>query len=613
MNTRSKKQTQTEGGNHPDLMVRDCAVEVRAAEGNAPAQVRMSVSSEEPVLTYVNMSGSWLRAYEILDHAPESIDMSRAKDGLVVLDRHYGDQVGLMALELNDRKLGGPVRFGHSQRSQDVSQDAAAGIRRNVSVGYQVDPASYRIEGEKDGIPVVRAMRWTPYEASFEPVPADPTVGVNRAGQIAHAAQSAATTKENRTMEPKEMAKLFARAAKFGIEAAAVEALVADGKGRAELDALIVDKQATDMLRKQKELEDAQKSKPATRAVDGQTAAVIEAPAVVTSSKQRAYSIVNVMRRLAGMKADDGFEREMSEECARLRGRPAEGFIVPYAALCKRDFTVSGSSSASVATMLDGYIDVLQTKYAIGRLGVQFLTGLVGNIAIPKMTAGATGYWIAEGADLTESQPTLGQVTGTPHGVGALVDVSRLLLIQSTPDAEEMVRNEVLNRVMRTVQIAVFAGTGADGQPSAITNATGINNPSVTQGTPTYAELLGFPGAIMADNAEADGQKWAMTAEVWAKLAATATNGAGSPLAIDATARKLVGFDYETTEDLPANSLWFGNWASVVLGVWGTGIDIATTDSRLFASGGLTVRALQYVDVMVRQGAALAYNTAVTS
>jgi HK97 family phage major capsid protein len=100
---------------------------------------------------------------------------------------------------------------------------------------------------------------------------------------------------------------------------------------------------------------------------------------------------------------------------------------------------------------------------------------------------------------------------------------------------------------------------------------------------------------------------------VWAKLAATATNGAGSPLALNPDTGRLAGYGYEVTEDLPANSLWFGNWRSVVVGIWGNGVDVAMTDSKLFASGGVTLRALQDVDVMVRLGQALAYNTAVTA
>lgn len=604
----------------PDLMLRDCAVEVRAAEGDAPATVRMSVSSEEPVLTGVRFNDQWQRAYEILDHSPGSVDLSRAKDGLVVLDRHYGDQVGLMAVELKDKKLGGPVRFGSGSRAQEIWKDAAAGIRRNVSVGYLVDPSSYRVEGDRGGIPVVRAMRWTPYEASFEPVPADPSVGVGRAAERVQdtphttaAEVLPSSTKETKTMDPKEMAGLFARAGKYGIEASKVEALVADGKGRAELDAMIVEKQEADAAQARKEIETLKTQKPVAPEVA--PVAKVSAPAVVAAGERR-YSVMNVVRAMSGIKVDIGFEREVSDELAKQRGKPAQGIIVPHAALAKRDFTVSGTSSYTVATdLLAGeFIDLLRTKSVLGAAGVRFLPGLVGNVAIPKMSAGATGYWVSEAGDITESQPTLTQVTGSPHTCGVMTDISRRLLLQSTPAAEMLVRDEIIERIVRTIQIAVFAGTGSDGQPTAITGASGINNPSVTQGTPTYAEILNFPGSIMADNAEADGQKWIMTAEVWAKLAATMRTATyGDIPVLDPISKTCIGFPYLVTEDVPANSLWFGNWAVVMVGVWGNGIDINVDTASLSSSGGVRIVGLQDVDVMVRHGQALAYNTAVTS
>lgn len=606
MKHRSKTPPQPKDApERPDLLIRAASVAVREADGDKPAAVRMSVSSEEPVLTVAYYNGEWQRVYEILDHGATSINLSRCKEGLVILDRHYGDQIGLMACEVVDRKLGGVVRFGAGNRSKEIGADAEAGIRRNVSVGYTVDASSYRLEGERDGIPVVRAMSWMPYEASFEPVPADTTVGVNRAAQTQEPVKPAVEPKE-RAMDPKELAKLFERAAAHGIEAAKVTELVEAGKGRAELDAMIVEKQ-------RKEIEALNARKQA--AVEAPAPVTVGSPAIV-QKQDRKYSLLNVVRNLSGMKADIGFEREVSEELANQRGKAASGIIVPHAALAKRDFTVSGTSSATVSTdLLAGeFIDVLRTKSVLGAAGVRFLTGLSGNVAIPKMSAGATGYWVAESGDITESQPTLGQVSGSPHTCGVLTDISRRLLLQSAPSAEMLVRDEIVERIIRTVQVAVFAGTGADGQPSAITTATGINNPSVTQGTPTYAEILNFPGSIMADNAEADGQVWIMTAEVWAKLAATMRTATyGDIPVLDIISKTCCGFPYLVTEDVPANSLWFGNWATVNVGVWGNGIDITVDTATLSSSGGVRLVGLQDVDVMVRQGAALAYNTAVTA
>jgi len=599
----------------PDMQIRAATLEVRAATGDQAASVRMSVSSEEPVLTYGWFNDQFQRFWEILDHTPLSIDLARAKDGLVVLDRHHGDQIGLMDVEIDAaaRKLGGPVKFCSGARAQEIATDAAKGLRRNVSVGYVVDHRSYVLEGERDGVPVVRAKSWMPFEASFEPVPADATVGVGRAADLTtntDAGNPADQNKEN-TMDAKQMAALYARAAEFRVDANKVRALIEadEATAAAGVDALIIEAQRTALAAKDAEIATARAAKPAPKS---EMVPQLGGDANTENKIIRKFSVLNVARHFAGMKADVGFEREVTEEAAKQRGKPAEGIIIPFGVLANRAM-VTTDSSGVVATNFGEYVDLLRTKYVIGRLGVTFLPGLVGNIALPKMTTGATGYWVPEADDVTGSTPVLGQVPGTPHTAGALVDISRTLLIQSTPSAEELVRNEIVERVMRTVQAALFVGSGDEGQPTGVKGTANVNNPPVsTQGTPTYAEILGFPGDIMADNAEADGMKFAMTAEVWAKLAATLVGMDGGRTVLDPVARNCVGYGYEVTEDVGANTLFFGNWASVVLGIWGNGIDVAATDSKLFASGGLTLRALQDVDIMIRHPQALAYNSAVT-
>lgn len=600
----------------PEMQIRAATLEVRAATDEQAASVRMSVSSEEPVLTYGwFINEQYQRFWEILDHTPTSIDLSRAKDGLVVLDRHHGDQIGLMDVEIDTaaRKLGGTVKFCSGARAQEIATDAAKGLRRNVSVGYVVDHRSYVLEGERDGIPVVRAKSWMPFEASFEPVPADATVGVGRAADLTtntDAGNPADQNKEN-TMDAKQMAALYARAAEFNVDANKVRALIEadEATAAAGVDALIIEAQRTALAAKDAEIATARAAKPAPKS---DMVPPLGGDANTENKIIRKFSVLNVARHLAGMKADVGFEREVTEEAAKQRGKPAEGIIIPFGVLANRAMDTD-TGAGVVATNFGEYIDLLRTKYVIGRLGVTFLPGLVGNVALPKMTTGATGYWVAEAEDVTGSTPVLGQVQGTPHTAGALVDISRTLLIQSTPSAEELVRNEIVERVMRTVQAALFVGSGSDGQPRGVKGTENVNTPYVgTPGAPTYAEILDFPGDIMADNAEADGMKFAMTAAVWAKLAATLVGTDGGRTVLDPVARNCVGYGYEVTEDVGANTLFFGNWASVVLGIWGNGIDVAATDSKLFASGGLTLRALQDVDIMIRHPQALAYNSAVT-
>ena len=607
----NKKLKQQQPENKRDLnglSFRESVIEVREEEGKAPV-VRMSVSSETPVLTYVRMGDDHILAYEILDHNESSIDRSRCSDGLVILDTHYGDQIGLIrAPMIVDKKLGGIVEFCAGERAKEIGLDAANGLRRNVSVGYRCDPEKYVVEGQKDGYPVVRSLSWCPHEASFVNVPADTSVGVGRALEETQTPQNEGEGK--RIMTPKEMAELFKRAAQFGIEADAVQALIDNDQGRAELDALIVERQAsqiTELLHPKKEDPTQNQRKQVVTATPKTD---------VPEKEMRQYSVNNVIRSMTGDNVDIGREREISQQLAVERNKPASGIIIPHAVLAQRVLTVAGTSSASVQTTVQAgdFIDLVRSASILGELGVRFMSGMVGNVAYPKMTGGATGYWVAENGKITGSTPTLGQVPGTPHTCGALVDLSRLMLNQSTPSAEMFTRNEIIERIARTIQVAVFAGTGADGQPSAITTATGIAKASVTQGTPTYAELLGFVGTIMNNNTAGANMKWAMTGPVWAKLAATATNGAGSPLALDPNARRLAGYGYaEPCSDLPEKSLWFGDWSTVMIPIWGNGVDLIVDTSTLSASGGLRLVGLQDVDICVRNGKALAYNTKVTA
>ena len=606
----------------PKMAMRAAVIDVRAADGDTPASVRMSVSSEEPVLTYTYFNNEYQRVWEILDHSDSSIDKSRMQDGLVIQDTHYGDQIGLMDVSIGDRKMGGPVVFCSGGRAKEIEQDALDMLRKNVSVGYMTDSESMKLEGEQDGIPVVRVMSWTPYEASFEPIPADTSVGVNRADKTIVAQNVPIEKKEERKMlTGKEMAALFARGAEHGIDAAGVQALISDDSTadsvRSALDAQIVEAQGVALTEQRSQIEVLETRESEVASLEVTKVVHIGGDVETENKLLRNYSVQNVLRDAMGMNVDIQFERDINDECRKLGMGSKRGgqFIIPHAVLAKRDFTVSGTSSSSVATNLyaSEFIDLLRTYMVLGNAGVSYLTGLAGDIAIPKMSAGSTGYWVSESGTITESQPTLGQVTGTPHTCGVMTDISRRLILQSTPDAEFMVRDEIIQRIARTIQVGVFQGTGGDGQPSAITSASGINNPSVTQGTPTYAEMLGFPGAILADSAPADGQKWIGTAEVWAKMAATDKSTSTAQFVLNPDNNMMLGREFLVTEDVGANSLFFGAWSTVVIGVWGAGIDLNMDTATLSSSGGLRIVGLQDTDVMVRLGEALAYNATVTS
>jgi hypothetical protein len=65
------------------------------------------------------------------------------------------------------------------------------------------------------------------------------------------------------------------------------------------------------------------------------------------------------------------------------------------------------------STTAANFIDLLRTKYVIGQAGVTFMPGVGRQLVDPEdERTGATAYHVAEGLDVTESAPTLANVTG---------------------------------------------------------------------------------------------------------------------------------------------------------------------------------------------------------
>jgi HK97 family phage prohead protease len=136
------------------------------------AQYRASLSSETAVRQRFGL--------EILDHSPGSVNLERAERGLTLLFNHdLNVPVGKVKdIHLDGRRLVGDLTFGRSKRAQEIQTDVDDGVLDAVSLQYRIDDA--RTEQNGDGETFVRAIKWTPMEASIVTVAADHSVGIGR-------------------------------------------------------------------------------------------------------------------------------------------------------------------------------------------------------------------------------------------------------------------------------------------------------------------------------------------------------------------------------------------------------------------------------------------------
>ncbi len=161
------------------------SLQVERAAINADARtVTLAFASE------VKFERYW--GVEILECTATAMRSGRLRNGANLLCEHErSDVVGVVeSVEIGaDRVARAVVRFGKSERAEEVFQDVVDGIRRNVSVGYMVHKAV--LVETNEGVDTYRITDWEPFEISIVSVPADATVGVGRSALPAHPALTA--------------------------------------------------------------------------------------------------------------------------------------------------------------------------------------------------------------------------------------------------------------------------------------------------------------------------------------------------------------------------------------------------------------------------------------
>jgi HK97 family phage major capsid protein len=343
----------------------------------------------------------------------------------------------------------------------------------------------------------------------------------------------------------------------------------------------------------------------------------------MNKNEVRQYSMVRALHAMAN--PDDrrareaaAFEFEVSGAAADKQGRSVKGILVPFDVLNaqRADDLVKGTASKGgnlVATdLLTGsFIDLLRNKMVVNRLGAQFLSGLVGNIAIPRQTGPATFYMVAESGAPTQSGQAFDQVPMSPKTGAAKTQISRKLLLQSSLDIESFVRNDLATIVGLGMQAQAIKGGGSN-EAVGILATAGIG--SVVGGTnglaPTWKNIVDLETAVAVANADIGTLGYLTNAVVRGALKNTVklSNTIAAPVWVDGST-PLNGYQAAVTNAVPSNgtkgtgtalsSIIFGNFADLMFGIWG-GLELQVDPFSAGDSGSIVVRAFQDFDIAVR-------------
>jgi HK97 family phage major capsid protein/HK97 family phage prohead protease len=618
--------------------------------------ITFSFSSEEPVQRW------W--GSEVLSHEAGAPDLTRANNKAPCLFNHDMDDIrGVIekAWLGNDKRCYCTVRYARTPEGDKTIALIDDEILTNVSFAYRI--IEMDILDAKSDEPVYVATRWEVLEVSNVTIPADNTVGIGRSASDEEfevrvrdlrtpavppkpavsvritmsdeqraaelAAQKQRELEHTQTVEGerKRIQEVEAIGKKYGLKEEVVRGLIQKGATPEQARGV-----AADMI-----LEQSKKGQqPASMGND-------PANLGLTRKENSEYSILRAVLAMIDPQIQAGFERECSNEISKRIGRGTGGFFIPT------DLTLGirgvsehrldqlrtayntnspslGGNLVPINLLSSSFIDLLRNKAGVMIAGAVMLSGLTGNVAIPRQSGTGTIYWVSEQGAGTFSNATFDQVTLSPKTAIGLQEYSRQQLIQGSPDIEMLARNDLVNLFALGVDLTALSGTGSGGQPQGIANIS--NTGSVLGGTDgaliTIDHLIDLETQLTSTNADLDSLAYLSNAKIVGALKKSkSTTGqylwTNSPTGTrSATPGDINGYQFIRSNQARSNltkgassgicsEVFFGAWSQLLIGEWGV-LELLSNpyETTAFTKGNVQVRAIQTIDIAVRHPEAFA-------
>ncbi len=561
---------------------------------------------------------------EILGHSRGEIRLDRLKNKAPLLaDHDTRDQIGVVEnVRLDhDRVARATVRFSRSARAEEIFQDVLDGIRTKISVGYIIH--NYKLIEERDGEDVYRVTDWEPYEISVVSVPADDTVGVGR--ELEPKPNQNQTKEQTMPQEKKPVENPQTKSAQeVDVKAIAKEARQKEMERIQEITAI------AESFGKRELVEDAVRN---GTSVDQFRAQILDTlkPGQPVDTKAgfigmdekevKEYSLLRALNALANpndRRAQEaaGYEFEVSLEAQKKSGVQAQGILVPFDVLGRDMTVVAGTGSATVATDLlaSNFINMLRNRSAVMQAAT-ILTGLTGNISIPRQLTSSTIQNLAETEEMGTSDIEFGNLELSPRRAGGTVPYSKQLLAQSSLDIERLIQNDLMTQIALKIDWNALNADGTGNTPVGIRHTTGVGlvELGADGGAPTWGDFVKLETEISIDNADVDNMLYLLNAKGRGYVK-TKPKESGQAIYI-ADGNMINGYNYRVSNQVPSNltkgtgtglsNITFGNFADLIIAFWG-GIDLIVDPYTRKKEGMVEITADQFYDVGVRRAESFA-------
>lgn len=259
--------------------------------------------------------------------------------------------------------------------------------------------------------------------------------------------------------------------------------------------------------------------------------------------------------------------------------------------------TVATQGKEIVETEKLNILAPLYGKSILSEVGATFLTGLVGNISIPRYS-GSTVGWKGEMIAADNGEGAFDTVELSPKRLTAYIDISKQFLVQDSVGAEEMLRADIVNALMAKLEQTIFGDAAGDTtKPAGIFYNAEEVDPSYAAVCEAEADVTDFTGD----------KRFVMSPSMRAQFKQTTISGEQTDLRLLMEGNEVNGYPVSASSNVLKEGWAFGDFRELVVAQWGA-IDIVVDPYTLATKNAIRLVINAFFDAAVRRdGAILPY------
>lgn len=249
----------------------------------------------------------------------------------------------------------------------------------------------------------------------------------------------------------------------------------------------------------------------------------------------------------------------------------------------------------AVATDKFSILGPLRSAMVLSQAGATYLTGLVGDIAIPFYSGSNCG-WKGEVVTGDDGKGAFSEITMKPKRLTAFIDISKQFLIQDSVGAEELLRRDIIAALAEKLEKTILGNeAGSDTKPAGIFNGVTADTANLT-----YADVVGLEAALENNNITG-ALTYVVSPAAKATLRTTAKDTGSGRFVMEGG--EVEGIRVLSSSAVTSKGVLLGDFRELVIGQWG-GIDLTIDTVTKVTEGMVRIVINAFFDAKVRRSAA---------